>query len=103
MPDNLILLLTLTMVDTRSMILAVVIVLSRVDSVVDLWDEMNFLLICVSPTGFIVFPFLGTSSFSACDCGEWQKSFALKLILPTKCYRVSQGVFREWSLKLYLS
>ena len=57
-------LLTLTMVDTRYMILVVLIVLSRVDSVVDLSDEMHFILL-----NFNIFPFQANWCFSACDCG----------------------------------
>ena len=62
-------LLTLTMVDTRSMILVVLIVLSRVDSVVDVCDEMHFISLRVSPTNFNIFPFQANWCFSACDCG----------------------------------
>ena len=50
------LLLTLTMADTRSIVLVVLIVLSRVDSVVDVCYEMYFVLLFVNPTSFNIFP-----------------------------------------------
>ena len=50
-------LLTLAMVETRSMILLVLIVLSRVASVVDVCEDTHFVSQCVSPMRFNIFFF----------------------------------------------
>ena len=67
-------LLPLAIADTRSMILVVLIVLSRVESVVDVCEETHFVSQRVSPTSFNIFPFNGKWCFSACDCGVGEKA-----------------------------
>ena len=74
--------LTLTMVDTRSMVLVVLIVLSRVASVVDVCEEKHFVSQSVKPTSLNIFIFQGNWCFSACDCGVWEKSLFKAKSLP---------------------
>ena len=62
------------MVDTRSIILVLLIVLRRVESVVDVCDEMHFVLLRVNPTSFNIFPFQANWCFSGFDFGVWQKA-----------------------------
>ena len=52
------------MVETRSMMLVVLIVLNHVESVVDVCEETHFASQHVSLTSFIIFPFQGKWSLS---------------------------------------
>lgn len=62
-------LLTCTLVVARSMIVVVVIVLSRLDSIVDLFKDMHFVLVYASPRSFNFCPLLADWCYSGCDCG----------------------------------
>ena len=62
------------MAEARSMILEVLIFLSRVDSVVDVCEKTQFFSQRVSPTSFNIFPFKERWCFSACDCDVRQKA-----------------------------
>ena len=61
-------LFTLTLVDTRSAILVIVMALGRLYSAVDFCEDKRFLLLFVSPTSFNIFPFLENWCYSACHC-----------------------------------
>ena len=63
-------LFTLTIVDTRSMTLVALIVVSRVGSVVDVCDEMHFVLLCVSPTSFNISSQTGVFPLVIAVCGK---------------------------------
>ena len=93
-------LLPLAIADTRSMILVVLIVLSRVESAVEVCEETHFVSQGVSPTSFNIF-FLKITGVFPLVIAVVGKSSALKLNLAKNCYPVSHGVFREWSLKLF--
>ena len=58
-------LLTCTLVVVRSMIVVVVIVLSRLDSIVDLFKDMHFVLLYASPRSLNFCPYLA----DWCYCG----------------------------------
>ena len=74
MSDKQTIMFTLTMVEARSMLLVVLIVLSRVDSVADVCDVMHFVLLRVSLTSFNIFPFKPNWCFFGCNCDVWQKA-----------------------------
>ena len=62
-------LLTRTLVVVRSMIVVVVIVLSRLDNIVELFKEMRFVLLYASPRSFNFCPHLADWCYCGCDCG----------------------------------
>ena len=86
--------LTLTMVDTGSMILVVLIVLSRVDSVVDVCDESTLFCYVIAQRvlTFSLFRQTGVSPPVIAVCG---KNLCLKANPCQSCYRVLQGLSRE--------
>ena len=87
-------LLTLAMVDTRSMIQVVLIVISRVDSVVHVCEETHFVSQRVVQR-VLTFSFSRKLVFYRLSSRCAAKTSALKLILAKNFYRVLHGVFRE--------